>query len=130
MSDALDSVFERYNIDVVDSGGYGYIDPYIELASAYQIPYVGMVDKEYDGKINPSIDFYKLRQKLEHELVSVGLNVQTRGSIDPERAYELIFKAMQAKKSREKIRDNVIGKVFSRALEKIHVDPREIWQIR
>jgi predicted ATP-dependent endonuclease of OLD family len=47
ISDSLDSVFERYNIVVMNANGHGNIDPYVEFMTKYQIPYVAMVDIQY-----------------------------------------------------------------------------------
>jgi hypothetical protein len=128
ISDALNSVFERYNIYIVDSRGYGYIDTYVNLATAFQIPNIEMVDKEYNGNMDISSDFYKLSGKLEDELVKIGLDVQTQGAIDPDLAHQKLFDAMQDEITRKKIRKNVIGKVFDRAMKKIHEEPDRIWR--
>jgi hypothetical protein len=130
ISDALNSVFERYNMHVVDSVGVGNVDPYIELASAYKIPYVGMVDKHYRGETAQSLDFYILPEKLEHELSSIGMKIQTRRSIDPEVAYRMVFNGMQENNTKDKIQTNTIGKVFSRAIRRIHENPHKIWNLK
>jgi predicted ATP-dependent endonuclease of OLD family len=128
ISDALSSVLEQFNIHVVDSGGVGNIDPYIQLATAFNIPYIGMVDSEYNGQITQSADFYVLPGKLENELASIGLDVKTEVSIDPDKAYEKVFDAMGKQGTRKKIHESNLGKVFDRALSKIHENPKEIWK--
>jgi hypothetical protein len=46
---SLNSVFERYNIVVVNATGDGHIDPYVKFMTDYQIPYITMVDSQYKG---------------------------------------------------------------------------------
>jgi predicted ATP-dependent endonuclease of OLD family len=66
ISDALDSIFERYNILVAELGGKDTVAKYNNLLSTYQLPYVAMVDQDYKG--NRTTDFFVLDNKLEYEL--------------------------------------------------------------
>lgn len=128
ISDALESVFERLGITVVNVGGVDYVDAYVKFSSEYRIPCVILIDNDYGGGNAPSEDFVILPSKLEGELVSIGLKVGDH--VCPNDAYELVFDAMQSQKMRERIHFSNIGKVFDRALKKAGVaDPqKEIWK--
>jgi energy-coupling factor transporter ATP-binding protein EcfA2 len=127
ISDVLNSVFERYGITVVDVGGVEYIDTYAKFTLGYEIPYVTLVDNEYEGGFTSSDDFVILSSNLEGELANIGLNVGTH--LCPNEAYERVLDAMQNKKMREKIHLTDIGKVFDMALKKAGIAAsKEIWQ--
>ena len=129
ISDSLDSVFEKYNIIVINAGGDGNIDAYIKLMELYQIPYVAMVDNQYMGINTTSDKFVRLNNKLEYELKAAGWQGSVEGSIDPNAAYEFVFDAIQTGNAK-KIRSTLIGVIFDRALTSIGEVPDDLWNLK
>ena len=58
---------------VVNANGDGHIDPYVRFMMYYQIPYIVMVDAQYNGSNSQSDNFIILDNKLEHELKASGM---------------------------------------------------------
>ena len=114
ISDSLNSVFERYNIVVVNANGHGHIDQYVEFMTNYQIPYVAMADSQYDGDNLPSV-FVILENELEDELTAAGWQGQ---KADPDDAYNLVYETIQRAQA-EKIRNSRLGQVFDKTLREI-----------
>ena|GEM_PF-1773122 len=125
ISDSLNSVFERYNIVVVNANGHGHIDPYIEFMTNYQIPYVAMVDSQYNGDNLPSANFVILEDELEDELTAAGWQGQ---KADPDDAYNFVCDTIQRAQA-EKIRNLKLGQVFDKALREIGENPDNIWDV-
>ncbi len=121
ISDSLNSVFERYNIVVVNANGHGHIDPYIEFMTNYQIPYVAMVDSQYNGDNLPSDNFVI----LEDELEAAGWQGQ---KADPDDAYNFVYDTIQRAQA-GKIRNLKLGQVFDKALREIGENPDNIWDV-
>jgi predicted ATP-dependent endonuclease of OLD family len=126
ISDSLESVFEKYNIIVINAGGDGNIDAYIKLMESYQIPYVAMVDNQYMGINTASDKFVRLNSKLEYELKDAGWQGSVEGSIDPNAAYEFVYNTIQTGNAK-KIRSTLIGVIFDRALTSVGVVPDDLW---
>lgn len=124
LSDALNNIFEEGDIAIIYPGGKGYVHKYLDLLSAYGISYVAMVDNDYEFEKTDS--FVKLKGKLEDELRKLGYKQGGENSVDPDRAYELVFDRMQEDK--EKVRKTALGRVFDMALEKAGKNPDTMWR--
>jgi predicted ATP-dependent endonuclease of OLD family len=98
ISDSLGSLFERFNILVINANGHGNIDPYVEFMTNYQIPYIPMVDTQYNGENQPSDNFVVLDNKLEHELSAAGWTGNTDSSVDPDVAYNFVYETIEQAK--------------------------------
>jgi AAA15 family ATPase/GTPase len=125
ISDALGSIFEKNDIFVVDSGGKGNIENYNQIITSYEINYIAMVDHDYEGWRTQ--DFTILPGKLENELNGLGWNGDAAGSIDPQVAYDFIFKKMQNDSEERLVKQSRLGTVFNAALRKIGENPDSIW---
>jgi hypothetical protein len=126
ISDTLGSLFERFNILVINANGHGNIDPYVEFMTNYQIPYIAMVDTQYNGENQPSDNFVVLDNKLEHELSAAGWTGNTDSSVDPDVAYNFVSETIGQAKI-QKIRNTKLGQIFDKTFRGIGADPDRIW---
>lgn len=116
ISDHFGGLFEKYNITLMQMWGVDNIFPNIEIHNAFKIPFVAMVDKEYDknmaGVIQLSID-------LEDEYKKLGW--QGSGKLK-EDAYSFMRNLLQQQDGLSKLKTTGIWESFESIIEKCDGD--------
>jgi predicted ATP-dependent endonuclease of OLD family len=128
ISDALNSVFEKYNVTVINATGVGHVDPYVKIMEDYNVSYIALVDEHYEGKYKQSRNLVRLKGKLEHELNRAGWNGSLETSIDPDEAYDFVFQTIR-NGNKDKIRALEIGNIFDESLKRIGENPDDLWML-
>lgn len=117
ISEGHDSILGKHDIALIDTWGEGSVKQYLPLLNSYKIPFVAMVDNDYDGPKND--DIIILEKELEDELRKLGWDVEgKRDHVKPKEAYEFISAIIKEPTKKEQILRSVFWQVIESALTK------------
>ena len=123
ISNSYNGVFNKHEIIIVNCGGVGGINPYIDLLEAYSIKYYGMADEQYAN--NDTITVLDI--DLENELQKIK-TMPFRSSPnqpekpDPEVYYKYITELLETENGREELKKTKIWSSIESAMNGIGVD--------
>jgi len=115
ISDHFEGLFEQNSITITNCWGVGNVWPNIELHNLYEIPFLAMVDKEYDKVMT---DVIRLTGNLENEFRNLGwMGGGTHKLLDDE-AYSFISELMKSDDGLQKIKKTDLWRVFATVIGK------------
>lgn len=105
ISDKFDGIFNKYEIVIVNCGGFGGIKSYTSLLETYSIKYYGLADKEYKHSDTITV----LDDKLENELQKIKIAPFQTGVNQPKKPeievyYHYITELLETKEGFEELK--------------------------
>lgn len=119
ISDGFGGILHKNNVVIANAHNWNRVDPYIDILSEYGIPYVAMVDKEYNGNKSNVVRF---TQDLEQEVRDLGWNRQPNEKLNPEKAYSLIMELISSEEGKNKLKQSNLWTVIKMALQNAGVE--------
>lgn len=117
ISEGYDGILERHDIALTDTWGKGGVKKYLPLLNSYKIPFVAMVDSDYDGPRSDEI--IALEKELEDELRKLGWDAERRRAhIEPQEAYEFISNIIKDPSKKQQILASIFWRVIQSAVAK------------
>lgn len=118
ISNAYDSIFKKNNIALVNVGGKGELESYMQILNVYKIPYVAMADDDYSGD---KTNVIMLNKDLEDEIEILGWprRISLDGKkekIRPEKAYNFIYDLIVKNNGKSKIESSKFWNIIQLAL--------------
>lgn len=117
ISDYFDGIFDKHNITILNCWGVGHIFPNIQLHTTFNLPFVAMVDNDYE---NDETNVVKLEGNLEDEFKKLGWE-GTKNDLKPDVAYQYIVDLLKNEDGLKLLKTTGIWKAFTMILEKVDV---------
>ena len=114
ISDKFDGILDKHGITIINCWGVPNIFPNILLHKAFNIPWLALVDKEYDNDLQNVV---RLKEDLETELQKIGCTV-TKNQLKPAIGYCFIKDCLETKEGLKKLKTTDIWKAFIEVLNK------------
>ena len=111
ISDHFGNLLEKYSITLMHCWGVGNVFPVIEIHKAFKIPFVAMVDKEYDKDLENVI---KLQVDLEDEYKKLGWTGTGKLKKD---AYSFMREVLSQQGGPERVRSSELWRAMKNAVE-------------